>query len=139
MEGAQVLVESLSIEQVRRSIEQWRTRKRRGGEAMPIELWSESMTLARTHGIPKVAKALHLDYGALKKRLQRDDKVCECSPFVEIKSLPPLVSSPISRGEHRVEVELLSTDEARMVVRASESQALDLVGLAEVFWRRSAR
>jgi hypothetical protein len=139
MESAQVLVESVDIHQVKKSIEQWRAHKRSNGEAMPIELWSESMTLARVHGIPKIAKALRLDYGALKRRLQRDNTGVESTPFVELTSLPPLVSSPIPSAEHCVEVELLSADESRMVVRASGSQALDLVGLAEVFWRRAAR
>jgi hypothetical protein len=36
---------------------------------MPEELWDAAVSLARTHGVGPIARALRLDYGSLKKRM----------------------------------------------------------------------
>lgn len=46
----------------------WRE-QRRVGQPMPEELWTRAVQLAQEQGLYKTARALPLDYGALKKRV----------------------------------------------------------------------
>ena len=54
---------------VHRKIEQWR-RTHRPRSPFPGELWREAAELALAHGVNPVARALRLDYYALKKHVQ---------------------------------------------------------------------
>jgi hypothetical protein len=58
----------LTVEQVQARFEDWR-RKRRGRAAIPDELWSAASELARRDGVNRIAAALHLDGGKLKRRM----------------------------------------------------------------------
>ncbi len=57
-----------SVDEVRSRFEQWRqTRQRRA--RIPDELWSVALQLARRDGVHRMATALHLDGGKLKRRM----------------------------------------------------------------------
>jgi hypothetical protein len=49
-------------------LQEWRQHHRRP-TPIPADIWSATLDLAREHGISPVARALKLDYGAIKKRL----------------------------------------------------------------------
>ena len=59
---------TMAIEEVQARFEDWR-RKRQGRTAIPDELWSAASQLARRHGVNRVAAALRLDGGKLKRRM----------------------------------------------------------------------
>lgn len=61
LEAAQDVLESLAT---------WRS-TRRGGEAIPEELWAASVDLACRHGVYPTSRLLHLHYGDLKRRVHR--------------------------------------------------------------------
>ena len=70
-----------AVEEVRVRLEEWR-QSRPKGAAIPDELWSAAIELARRDGLGRTAAALRLDYGKLK-RLMRP------TPGVEKKSTWP--------------------------------------------------
>ena len=57
------------VRAVRRQFTEWR-RSRRPGDRIPEPLWRAAVALAQRHGVSKTSLALHLDYYALKKRLE---------------------------------------------------------------------
>jgi len=54
-----------TVEEVRARLEEWR-RSRQKGTAIPNELWSAAIEVARRDGLGRTATALRLDYGKLK-------------------------------------------------------------------------
>ena len=68
---------------LREQIERWR-RVRRGGDAMPAELWAAAVALARgEHTISQVSRWLPVDYGALKRRVETAE--AEATEAAEMK------------------------------------------------------
>ena len=61
-----------ALSRAQRKIEQWRQRHRPRAR-IPEELWREAAQLACAHGVNRTARALRLDYYALKKRPPRLD------------------------------------------------------------------
>ena len=62
------------VEEVRARLEEWR-RSRRKGAAIPNELWSAAIEVARRDGVTRTATALHLDGGKLKRLMMAADGV----------------------------------------------------------------
>lgn len=55
-----------SVEKVGARLEEWR-RNRHGRAAIPDELWSAAIEVARRDGVSRTATALRLDYAKLKR------------------------------------------------------------------------
>ena len=64
---------------LRRRFERWR-RTRKARSHIPEPLWASAVTMARTYGLNRTAKALRLDYYALKKRVEQAwrRRLCRC-------------------------------------------------------------
>lgn len=121
------------LKQARQQLELWR-KTRRHGERIPERLWISLVTLARVHGVSPVSQALHLDYYALKRRVLESEPVRKSrlkavAPFVEL----PLIGQPSTSP--RCMVELTQNTGATMTIRWEGQAAVDLIGLAETFWR----
>jgi hypothetical protein len=127
------------LAEVRRRIEQWRTRRSKLG-AMPESLWAEAIAMAARHGFWLVACVLRLNCTRLRARLaesvrrvpraERDGPVT----FVELKA-PGSGAWPDPAG---AVVELSGADGAKLLIRARGGESVDVLGLAEAFWRRRA-
>ena len=120
-----------SVSRVRVRVERWREHGVNRWR-MPEELWAAAVSLARSHGIAPIARALRLDYSSLKKRVGRSpgDVPGEpegVRPFVEIdpRHLVPASS--------RVVVELLDVEGTKLVIRFSDREPLDVPALIEAF------
>ncbi len=103
------------------------------GVRMPDPLWQAAARLAKVHGINPVARALHLDYYNLKRRVRGGSGTGTVPQgpapvFVEL-GLP-------GTGAGGVVLELSARDGAKMVARIPDGSQLDLVALAGAFWRR---
>jgi len=110
-----------------RKIEQWRQRHR-PRTRIPEELWREAARLACAHGINRTARALRLDYYALKKRAAAAAESGERVPeFVEI--MPGAM--PASRPECTIELEEASG--ARMRIHLQGGNPPDVADLTRVF------
>ncbi len=62
------------VEEVGRRLEEWR-QSRQKGAAIPDELWSGAIEVARREGVTRTATALHLDGGKLKRLMMAADGV----------------------------------------------------------------
>jgi len=123
-----------SVSRVRVRVERWRGHGVNRWR-MPEDLWEAAVSLAQSHGIAPIARALRLDYGSLKKRMGRSpgggfgdrDGV---SPFVEIdpRHLVPASSAVV--------VELLEVGGSKLVIRLSDRESLDVPALIEAFRQR---
>jgi hypothetical protein len=123
------------VKEVAARIERWR-RKRQKGSRMPEELWSEAVSLARAHGVYQISRALQVRYESLRKRVERGEQEGEggarCGDFVEVDmSRLAGASEPVPTV-----VELSRADGAKVVVRLSPGQGVDVLGLADTLWRR---
>ena len=124
---------SSDIEGARRRLEVWRKSRPRG-KRIPTRLWALAAALARAHGVSRVSQRLGLDYNGLKRRAEaiRAPRRSRLEPppgFVEL----PLIQQP---GQvPNCTVELARGEGAKMTIRWEGKEGLDLVGLAEAFWR----
>lgn len=114
-----------------RQVERWR-RTRRHREPMPEPLWALAASLARRHGVARIARFVRLDYYALKERLDSlgRDQVAESDKrpaFVEF-TLPPSVPVP------ECIVELEHPRGGRMRIHIKGAPAPDLGALSRSFW-----
>ena len=120
-------------------IEHWR-KTRQNRTHMPVDLWAAAVGLAREHGIYAVAQALDLSYGALKDRVARaaeNEPVTETPPagFVE---LPPPPPPQAGTEQMSGEFEFAAADGAKLTIRLPRIGQIDVLGLAQAFWRRGA-
>lgn len=123
------------VDRLGRRIARWR-RQRPKPSPMPEELWAAAVSLARSHGVGPIARALRLDYGALKKKMAGRRKEGGSSPagFIELDA-GRVLGGPGAGGPV---VELWGVDGSKLVVRLAGRDGLDLLGLAEAFWKRRA-
>ena len=76
----------LRMERVRRRLERWRRTRAHPRSPIPKTLWAGAVAMARQHGLYQTARALGLDYGALKQHLEAADERRRTRPtpaFVE--------------------------------------------------------
>jgi hypothetical protein len=124
---------SSDIEEARRRLEVWR-KSRSLGKRIPGPLWALAAALARTHGVSPVSQRLGLDYNGLKRRAEATltsgrSRLKPPPGFVELPLIGQLGNGPLFT------VELARAEGARMTIRWRGKDGLDLVGLAEAFWR----
>lgn len=91
--------------------------------------------LARRHGAYPVARALGVDYGALKKRVtggkpRGERRRKRSTGFIELAAAP-LLGQANCAG---MVVEFWDREGAKVVVRLPAGEGLDVRGLAEAFW-----
>ncbi len=107
------------LEEARRRFEEWRRTRVKAGP-IPEELWSEAESCAAEYGSYSTARALGLDSGKLKGRVEpgkkgRKKKASRRRPtFVEV---PPAQPAPAS--ECVLEVESRSGTRLRIQLRAT--------------------
>ena len=128
---------SARVRRVRAQIALWR-RTRRKRSPMPVQLWAEAVSLARTEGTYRVARALRVDCGSLARRVAeapagRDESAASAPVFVELGGGPFLGVSPPSAI-----VELSAADGARLVIQLGPSCRLDVAELVQRFRERRA-
>jgi hypothetical protein len=124
----------LTLEEVAAHFEQWRKRKK-NGERIPEQLWSEAVSLVDTYGVSPVTRTLRLGGRDLNKRRgmieagqRRQDPSGETA-FVEID---PMVMDQYPQPEAgAVWMELERPDGLRLRIRPSGG--VDLLALVERF------
>jgi len=87
----------------------WR-RTHRAPSPIPQELWGQAVDLAVEQGIYGTARALHLDYGALKKRVEARESPCSAPPATTIQQSATFYEllSPLSSSIPECEMEVYS-------------------------------
>lgn len=129
---------------LRRRFERWR-RTRKVRTRIPEPLWAAAVKLAGRYGIHRTAKALRVDYYALKKRVEQDAAIAgarqgpaatasRTAAEAEFLELPPAAWP--SSGECTLELE--NTDGAKLRVLLKGFAAPDLAALTRSFWQRES-
>ncbi len=138
------------IQKTFRRFDRWRN-SHRGRLPIPEPLWAAAAELARQHGVFRISKALHLEYGKLKERVGAAGKTLAALPrtragrrsravvlnrsrsqprtpeFVELFAPP----SPGSSLECRVELE---GRRGKMRIEFKGIATAELVALGRALW-----
>jgi hypothetical protein len=121
---------SIGLEKTRRRIARWRATCPYRGAAMPPVLWAAVLALARQHGLYRTARALRVDYGSLKKRLDAVGPGRVPSPaFIELP-----VTRPTGLGPCVIDLE--GRRGRRLRIEVTGVTMADLVTLTQVAWGR---
>lgn len=121
---------SIGLEKTRRRIARWRETRSYRGAPMPAVLWAAAIALARQHGLYTTARALRVDYGALKTRLSTAEAGRVPSPaFVELPAARPTGLGPCV-------IDLEAPRGRRMRIEVTGVTVADLVTLTQVAWSR---
>ena len=123
------------LEGVRRRFERWR-RTRKVRARIPEPLWGSAVKLAGRYGIHRTAKALRLDYYALKKRVEGASAAIASNTSLEGAKAQflELPSSPwVGSGECTLELE--DAGGAKLRVHLKGFAAPDLAALTRSFWQ----
>jgi hypothetical protein len=116
---------SLGLRQTRQRITRWRETRTHRGAPMPATLWAAAVALGRQHGLSTTARTLRLDYGSLKKRLDRAKGGRVSAPaFIELPAagLGPCV------------IDLAAPRGRRLRIEVTGVRMADLVLLAQAAW-----
>ena len=120
----------VGMRQVCRRFERWR----KGHKArlpIPEALWAEAAKAAREHGVFRASKALHLEYGKLKRMAAKASPAplrptVASATFLEL--MPP---QTIGLAECLIELE---GPRGKMRIHWKGATAPDLAGLSRVLW-----
>jgi hypothetical protein len=124
------------VKQLGERIERWRrTRERR--TAMPADLWSGAVALARSEGAYAIARALRLNFEGLKRRMAeaaagRTGAAARSSAFVEWTGAQILGTA----SRVATVVELVDGAGNRLVVRLAPDAEVDVLRLIAAFRQR---
>ena len=121
---------ALTIDEVRARFEEWRE-NRQGKSAIPDELWSAAVQLARKDGVNRTAAELHLDGGKLKRLMVGKTTRGKPAPaFVEL-----LTPRAISIPECTIELE---GRHGTVRIQLKGASASDLAGLSRALWEAAS-
>src|SRR3990167_4074935 len=119
---------SIGLENTRRRVARWRETRTHRGAPMPAALWAAAVALVRQHGLYPTARALRVDYGSLKKRMDAAGAGRYPSPaFVELPAARPT-------GLGACVIELEGPRGGRMRIEVPGATLADLVVLTQVAW-----
>ena len=122
---------------LRRRFEEWR-RTREVRSRIPEPLWATAVKLAKKHGLHRTAKALRVNYYALKKRVESATGAGNASredatTFLELAAVPP---TPSIRADcYECTLELEDADGAKMRIHLGGVATPDLVALSRSFYQ----
>ncbi len=129
---------STGVTQLRERIEHWRrTRERR--TVMPAELWSEAVTLAGREGPYGIARALRINFEALKRRIAEAGSGATGTPVAATRSaFVELTGAQILEASSREGASIELTDKAgtHLTVRLPVDAKVDVARLVLAFRRR---
>ena len=123
------------LEGLRGRFERWRqTRKVRA--RIPEPLWASAVKLADRYGIHRTAKALRVDYYALKKRIEGKPSVT-ASKTSEEAAGATFLELPAAgwAGGGECTLELEDAGGAKLRVHLKGFEAPDLAALSRSFWQ----
>jgi hypothetical protein len=120
---------SHQIDHLRKRLDVWR-KSHRARSRIPGRLWNAAVYVAGQCGLNRTAKALHLDYYDLKKRL--DAGGVKRGP---VRSFIELSPAPLSGPTPECIIELEKRNGAKMRVHMKGMGAPDLSALGDAFWR----
>ena len=124
------------LESVQYQFEKWRETRKSPREPIPEYLWTAAVRLLNQYSINQIARALHLNYNELKKRMPGQKSVAK----KKTSSAPLFVELDLQRNFPTSECLIEMDDASGSIMRMSfKGQAdLDLLELGKAFWRKGA-
>ena len=117
------------LEKVQQRFERWR-QTRRIPSRIPGPLWVSAVRMASTYGIARIAKALRVNYTALKKRIEQEAVASpdgpKESPVATFLELAP----PTRVGSCQCTLELENASGAKMRIHLQADETPDLAALS---------
>lgn len=121
------------IHGVRRRLERWRQTRPHARAPIPVAVWAAAVRLARQHGVYQTARALPIDYGALKAHVAR------AAGAAEVTGSPTFVElAPVTTREGRECVVEFDAPHGTTRLRVSGLAVSDLVALTRALSGRDA-
>ncbi len=121
------------LEGVRRRFERWR-QTRKTPSPIPGRLWAAAAKMASTYGISRTAKALRVNYQALKQRIDEGaagtgESAKSAATFLEL-------APSVQAGSCQCTLELEDVSGAKMRIHLQGTETPDLAALSRSFWDR---
>lgn len=120
------------LQTLRRRLDAWRARCRGPQGRIPEALWRAAVGRARRAGVEPVAEALHLNVGALRRRVETAAAPRAASPLT-----PAFVELGLVGAAATCQLEVEAPDGAKLSIRMT-GPLPDLAGLLAAFGRRRA-
>ena len=119
------------LEPIRQQIQAWRAARKLPGP-MPSEIWNGAVVLARQFGVCKVARAVGIDYTALRQKVTKAMESCGLvkPTFVELPGR--LVSEERSSNLGAV-IEISTPDGSRVRVQLESGRGMEAAGIVAAF------
>ena len=112
---------------LRRQLQEWR-KVRTGPEPMPEDIWAGAVALAKEFGICPIARALPVDYTALRKRVERPPRAELVKPtFVQ---LPATVAPAVTPA---ATIEISARDGSRMLIHLEAGRGMEAASIVAAF------
>ena len=113
---------------LRRQIQEWR-KTRSGPGQMPEELWAGAIALAKEFGICPIARALPVDYSALRKRVERPPEAGLVKPtFVQLPAAMAPAAAPSGTT-----IEISAGDGVRMLIHLEAGRGMEAARIVAAF------
>ena len=120
---------STRLDDTRRRVERWRETRPHQHASMPPTLWDAAVAAARQHGLYRTARALRVDYGALKKHLEAAAGAAAARSSTTFVELAP--SGPTSPRGCVIEID---GPHGTLRVRLGDLALRDIVAMAHLVW-----
>ena len=119
-------INDTALEKLQKRLNAWR-KSCKPRSRIPENLWDAAIRAAAQYGVNKTAKALHLDYYSLKKRLAASAEN-ESAAFIEL-----LPSATNNVSEYAIELE--ASDGTKMHIQVKGPEMPDMITLSRELWR----
>jgi len=121
-------ISNKQIDHLQKRFDIWR-KSHKPGTRIPDRLWDSAVQVAQENSLHRTAKALHLDYYGLKKRLDAAGVMQKPVPsFIELHP-------PAPEGIPECVIELETRNGSKMRIQIKGMGAPDLNALSSTFWR----
>jgi len=119
----------VGMRRISRRFERWRKRHQ-ARLPIPEALWAAAAKAAREHGVFRAARALHLEYGKLKRMAEAGPGPAQptMAPAAFLELVPP---QAIGLSECLIELE---GPRGKMRIQWKGNTTPDLAGLSRVLW-----
>jgi hypothetical protein len=133
---------SPELSTVQERVERWRRRSGGRGSRIPDDLWDEAAGVARVEGVWATARALHMNYERLRKRVEAEVGVRKPKRKMRTRNVARTPSEFVDLGPAalggggRTVLDLERQDGERLRIDVSDPSRVDVVALARALWSR---
>ena len=132
------------LDPLRERIRTWRSTRRRPNP-MPREIWDHAVVLARQFGVCKVARAVGLDYSALRKKVETAKELpgLVLPTFVELPGRLFAEGAPIAPQQETLAaglpggtgaiIDIATPDGVRIRIQLEAGRGMEAAGIVAAF------